>query len=178
MRWLARFAARLWFVFVLLPAIERELGAQAPPIAHHFAVPDTSGRIAPYLPLVGEYLPLEEYDRWWHEIAQCEQLALPNDYVRIRFFQVNAAHFYDQDRPSLFWKDGTLWVSWAIGQSYLDEGVIFMALPYRREERVVKHEMLHFLLFWNRVPPGKNLHPMPFYGVCGMSISYERPPKA
>jgi hypothetical protein len=177
-RWLERARAilRLAFPALLLICVTggAELKAQdSIRIEKHFAVPDTGSRISPMLPIVSEYLPNEDYDRWWHEIAECEGLSLPYFYSRVRFFQVNAVHFYDKDRPSLFWgDDGILYVNWAVGQSYILEGLIFVALPHRGEELVIKHEMLHFLLFWNGVPPAGDHHPMPFFGQCGMSITY------
>lgn len=146
-------------------------------VEHTIVVPDTNARISPMLPLTSEYYGGDEYDLWWHAIAACEGLWLPPDYVRVRFFQVNAAHFYDQDHPSLFWRDGVLMVHWAVAQTFPVEAAIFVALPFRHDWATVQHEMLHMLIHWNGIAPGRDLHPMPYFGRCGMSVVYD-PPKA
>jgi hypothetical protein len=178
-RFFMQLAFRLWFLAVALPAIEKELGAQTPPpqttFEHHIVVPDTSVKASPMLPIFSEYYQNAQYDQWWHAIARCEGLELPRDYVRVRFFQVNAAHFYDKDHPSLFWRNGLLMVHWAVAQTFPLEGAIFVALPFRDDWATVQHEMLHLLIYWNRIPEGKDLHPMPYYGRCGMTITYNGP---
>lgn len=154
------------------------LQAQAGDSRHvefHFAVPDTLARVSIVLPMVSEYLPPADYDRWWHEIAACEGLSLPPRYVRVRFFQVNAVHFYNRDQPYVS-RDpltGKALKGWSIGQSYLTLGIVFFALPHKDEELVVKHELLHFLLYWAAVPAGENGgHPKPYFQRCGMTSFY------
>lgn len=174
---------RLWLAFLIGALLAHlfaasDLHAQQAvgmSIEHTIVVPDTLARVSPLLPLSSEYLPGDDYDRWWHEIADCEGLRLPSDYGRVRFFQVNAVHFYDRDHPSLFWRDGVLMVRWAIGQSFPWEAVIFVALPYRLDRLVVEHEMLHMLISWNGIPPGEDLHPLPYYARCGMEVQYHAP---
>jgi hypothetical protein len=180
MKRLVSFIKWAWFVALIVSSLPDDCrGQDSVRIVHRFAVPDTLARVSVMLPIVSEYLMTEEYDRWWHEIAECEGLWLPIDYMRVRYFQVNAVHFYDKDHPSLFRGiDGVTYVNWAVGTSYLAEGAMFIALPNREEPYVVKHEMLHFLLYWNGIPPGKDQHPAPYYTQCGMSIVYQRqPPK-
>src|SRR4051812_28200723 len=82
-------------LFILAPPAARAQDSIR--ITHNFKVPDTSGRVSPMLPLVSEYLPNWDYERWWQEIADCEGLWLPPAHARIRFFQINAVHFYDRD---------------------------------------------------------------------------------
>jgi hypothetical protein len=146
-------------------------GAQT--VAHRFAVPDTAARMVSWLPAVSEYSPRPDYDRWWHEIADCEGLPLPPMYRYVTFVQINAPHFYDKDHPQLFWKDGVQYVYWAIAQSNLGEGLMFVSVLHRDEAYTIKHEMLHFILFWNGIKPGDDGHPMPYFSQCGMTVSYE-----
>lgn len=181
-RWAARARAILRLAFPVIVLILATGGASlnAQPdsvrITHRFVVPDSTIKISPMLPAVSEYPMSADYDRWWHEIAYCEGLWLPPDYARVRYFQVNAEHFYDKDHPQLFEKAGVVYVYWAVGTTFIYESLIFIALSHRDEELVIKHEMLHLLIFWNGVPTGRNGHPMPFYGRCGMSVIYHAPP--
>jgi hypothetical protein len=131
------------------------------------------GKVSPMHMRVSQYLPdTKIYERWWHEIAECQALPLPPQHTRIEWVHVNAIHFYDADRDH---PDSTGRIAWDIGKSYIPTGVIMIALPYKYDEEVIKHEMTHWLIFWSGAK-NKEDHPALFFsGRCGVWETYHGP---
>lgn len=122
-------------------------------------------------PMYGEmssYLSDSTYDRWWHEVAECEGLELPSFYVIVKWVQVNYPYFQLAGEPLPAGEA-------ALGRSFLKEWQIYIAIPYRFDEAVIKHEMTHFLLYWARIARGG--HPAKYFdGHCGFTATYITPP--
>lgn len=138
-----------------------------------FKIPEGANKVAEYLPWGGQYIPDEIYEKWWVEIAACEQLPLPPVHYLVRFYQINAIHFYDALRPSLGLDlFGNLVIRWAVGMSYPEDLEMYVALPSREVEIVLKHEMIHFLMFWAGEPGG---HPPERFETCGVTTIYNEP---
>lgn len=120
-------------------------------------------------PASSSYIPDKVYDRWWHEIAECEGLPLPPFYALVRWHQINASFFADSAGAAVEEKAGAN-ISWFAAVSYLNTWQTFVALPYRYVEEVIKHEMLHWLLRWHAaITQG---HPSPYFGRCGVYEKY------
>lgn len=113
-----------------------------------------------------EYPQPDLYEGWWHEIADCESLPLPPQHSQVRFFALSAREFWPLVSPG-----------WAIGYAMTPRGEILLAFPYIADPTTVKHEMLHFLLYWNHET--KETHPIDRFGVDGIGmcgvVPYRRP---
>lgn len=134
---------------------------------HDIEVPE-GPVINPMYPATSRYFLDPMYDRWWHEVAACEGLALPDVYQLVRYVQINYAYF---DLPA---DDPAPPGSGILGHSFVAEWQMFVAIPYRYDEEVVKHEMTHFLLYWARIAYGG--HPRQYFsGRCGFSERYVGP---
>jgi hypothetical protein len=121
---------------------------------------------------VSERYKAEIYEKWWREIANCQGLPLPGAYKHVRWYHINALFFADA-REALEADLAGRRIEWALGKSYTFEYQIFVALPYKFDEQVIKHEMLHFLLLWDGQPLSP-VHPKPYYARCGMAPEYQR----
>lgn len=108
-----------------------------------------------------EYPEPPEYERWWHEIADCEGLPLPPEHLNVRYFAVNGREFVIPD--IYYWVRGL--ANWAIGYSLPEKGEMYLAFPYLDEEYLFKHEAVHFLQFWAGEQAG---HPVSRIGVDGI----------
>lgn len=121
--------------------------------------------VNPIYPATSRYYLDSTYDRWWHEVADCEGVPLPDIYQLVRYVLINYAYF---DLPA---DDPAPPGSGILGHSFVAEWQMFIAIPYRYDPEVVKHEMMHFLLYWARRANGG--HPaMYFNGRCGFFASY------
>lgn len=171
----ARRAVLAFMIGALLGFLAATAGAQDVPkdIRTDLGAPP----VQPLLPLVSQYAAPVVYEQWWREIAACEQLPLPPEHFQVRFFAVNATRFVDLLRPQfgydIFVK--RIVVMWALASSYLDDGSIFVAMPYKLERAAIAHEMLHHLMRWAGEPAG---HPPARFerSDCGVSTVYRRPP--
>lgn len=89
----------------------------------------------------GLYEQLEPYRRWWQEIATCAGIPLPSARPdSVQFFYINAPDF----APTPTDKPGRM----VSGVTYAAREQIFMSVLQLRNEKLVKHEMLHQLLYW------------------------------
>lgn len=159
-RALARIALLAALAGLLLPR-----GAHAQ--EHDITVPD--GPVEnPMYPPTSTYSLDSTYDRWWHEVAECEGIELPTYYVLVRYVQINYAYFdLPADDPS---PPGQV----ILGHSFTHEWQMFIAIPYRFDPEIVMHEMAHFLLYWARIANGG--HPAKYFdGRCGFHQLYSRP---
>lgn len=131
---------------------------------HDLDVPDTAVSNPMYEATSRYYLDAT-YDRWWHEVAACQGIELPDSYVLVRYVQVNYAWF------NLTGKEAAAAGSAYAGYSFVREWQMFVAIPYRNDEEVVKHEMTHFLLYWAHIAYGG--HPAQYFsGRCGFTARY------
>jgi hypothetical protein len=90
---------------------------------------------------IGEYEALEPYHRWWKEVAACAGIPLPPAGPdSVRFFYINAPDFapIPTDKPDRMMS----------GVTYAAQQQIYMSVLDLRNEGLLKHEMLHQLLYW------------------------------
>lgn len=132
---------------------------------HDLVVPEQQ-LVNPMYPATSKYFNDSTYDRWWHEVADCEGLRLPSFYVIVRYVQVNYPYFELPEAPAV---PGSV----TVGYSFVREWQIYIAIPYRLDEEIVKHEMTHFLLYWARITP-RGGHPLRYFdGHCGFTETYK-----
>lgn len=138
----------------------------------HFRIATPRAKASPMYTRISRYLPdMKVYERWWREISECQGLPLPPEHVRLEWVHVNAIHFVDADRDTAD-SDGEIW--WALGKSYLATGVVMIALPYKYDEQVIKHEMTHWLIYWAGEKNREDHPPLHFDGSCGVYPAYKR----
>lgn len=95
----------------------------------------------PSLDWVGLYDQLPPYARWWKETAACAGIPLPPARPdSVLFYFVNAVDF----APSPTDKPGKM----VAGVTYAASEQIVLSVTRLRDEIIVKHEMLHQILFW------------------------------
>ena len=102
-------------------------------------------RPVPSLDLVGMFDQPQQYDSWWKKTAACADV--PEWVIRpdsVQFFFVNAVDFapVPTDKPDRMMKAVT----------YARSQQIFISILQVRNEQIVKHEMLHQILFWFNEP--------------------------
>ena len=90
---------------------------------------------------IGLFDPLEPYARWWKEASDCASIPLPP--LRpdsVQFYYVNAPDFapLPTDKPNRM----------VAGATYAASEEIFLSVKRLRDEKSVKHEMLHQILYW------------------------------
>jgi hypothetical protein len=85
----------LGFTIIVPLAASQTLHAQTkePPGVPYFKIEGDADKVAPAFNWWFELNPQPEYDRWWHEIAACEKLPLPDTYKKVRWFAINAKVF-------------------------------------------------------------------------------------
>lgn len=103
-----------------------------------------------------EYGQPKVYEQWWHEIADCEHIRLPESHTQVRFFEVNGAAFI----PT-----GALWYDDGVTYPRIDQ--IYLATPYVFSKEVVMHEMLHWII-WADGYRLFNDHPIEMFETCGI----------
>lgn len=132
-------------VFACIPSLQKECGAQKAPVLQ-LSRPDS----------IVQYSPPAIYAIWWQEIADCEGLdAHANLYHFVQFFEVRGTEFYPQGMSSV------------LGATFAKDAQIFIASPYIWDESLIKHEMLHALLWLNGFNFGP-WHPAEFFMQCGV----------
>lgn len=161
--------------FVVGAGVFLPRGASAQQQMIHFNIGTPRGMVSPMFARVSEYYPDPAvYEQWWREIAACQGLPLPPQHVLIAWVQVNAIHFVDADRDQ---PDSLGRYHWVIGKSYLELGIIMIAMPYLYTEEAIKHEMTHFLIYWSGEWTTSDHPRLHFDGRCGVYETYPgRPP--
>jgi hypothetical protein len=115
-------------------------GAQRPPIVTSVRHANTVKDV-PSLDWVGLYDQLEPYARWWKETATCAAVPLNGARVdSVQFYYINAADFLPTptDKPNRM----------VAAVTYAAREQIFLSVLHLRNEVVVKHEMMHQILYW------------------------------
>ena len=149
MKRLRAFLAWLGFLLLVLPCLPGACEAQKPAILV-LAWPEKA-EIFPYSqPAI--------YDDWWHEIADCEGLALPADYAKVQFFAVNDSAFVPAALPLLS----------VYAVTFAAEDQIFISEPLIWTAHLIKHEMMHWILKRNGFDFGP-WHPAEFFTRCGLA---------
>jgi hypothetical protein len=114
-------------------------------------------------PAMAEYFQPFIYESWWKEIGACEHLIVPIELAR-------AVHFVFVNSPTMVvdMDPGVL------GFTYAPALTIYVVLPLIYTETIIKHEMLHWLLYVNGVDQGKDWHIMPRFNSCGVTRFYHQ----
>lgn len=114
--------------------------AQRPPIVASVHHANTVKEI-PSLSWVGLYDQLAPYTRWWKETADCAGVPLHTARVdSVQFYYINAPDFLPAptNKPN----------SMVAAVTYASREQIYLSVLHLRNEIVVKHEMMHQILYW------------------------------
>lgn len=149
---------RLVFSFLLLA-----FPSYAQDSAQYTIHPTDTVRLSNSIGTYSEFTRPHAYDVWLKELVACEGLPMPpkEELDRIRFFAINSKSFYlGNDYTEL------------AGLTYNKLHLIFFAMPYVFTESIVKHEYLHFVLwytFGSKYDFGSgNTHPTEYFNRCGI----------
>lgn len=116
--------------------------------------------------MVSEYAALPIYYTWMKELAACEGLKLPpiEQFAKTRYIQVNADDFQINADHSVAYYAVTV-------PDSTGTGIMYISLAHYIDSRIVKHEDLHILLYYN-FPDGRythdpaKQHPSAYFGKC------------
>jgi hypothetical protein len=111
---------------------------------------------------VGLYEQLENYRGWWKETAACARVPLHSARVdSVQFYYVNAVDFLPTptDKPNAM----------VAAVSYAASEQIFLSVLHLKNEIVVKHEMMHQILYWWGEPDWNNDARVEFKR-CGLQV--------
>jgi hypothetical protein len=98
-------------------------------------------KVVESLDWIGRFDPFPSYREWWKEIAECAGLSLiGNRMDSVEFFFVNAVDFapVPTDKPQKM----------MVAVTYAASEQIYISIVKAKDERYVKHEMLHQILYW------------------------------
>ena len=90
---------------------------------------------------IGAYDQLPDYESWWQEAADCAHVLLAKSRSNsVQFYFVNAKDFapLPTDKPDRM----------VVGVTYAASEQIYVSVFSIRSERIIKHEMMHQLLYW------------------------------
>jgi hypothetical protein len=135
-----RFSYRLLALMVLAPAMTSAQRPSAMTSFRHAMIKEIQS-----LDWIGLYEQLAPYARWWKETADCAGIPLPESRPdSVQFYYVNAIEFapIPTDKPNRM----------VVGVTYAYTEQIFLAVVHARNEKIVKHEMMHQILYWWREP--------------------------
>lgn len=98
----------------------------------------------------------EIYHRWWKEIQKCTKLTATDEtFKKTKFVMIRTlTGFVINGKP-----DNNLFIGYTIPWS----NEILLAEPFTSSEKVVKHEMVHLLLWHNGKPAG---HDINYFDKC------------
>lgn len=154
-------------VIVLLSAKYQDSGAQA---VWGVRTQDTVA-IMPELPMIAEYPAPPVYTKWLHELERCAKVTFPDTLLsQITFIEVNANDFKIN-------ADGTHTAP-HLAVSVVNEGRTFISVAHMYNWRTVKHELLHYALYYMfgdkyyGGPYGD--HPPEYFDKCGLYSAEER----
>jgi hypothetical protein len=124
----------------LVLSVPAPSSAQRPPAIKSFRHANTLKEIQS-LDWIGLYEQLQPYARWWKETAACAGIPLPPSRIdSVQFYYVNAVAFapVPTDKPDRM----------VMGVTYATREQIVLSVLRVRNEIVVKHEMMHQILYW------------------------------
>jgi hypothetical protein len=109
------------------------------------------------LQLAAPYKTPHQFFRWWNEVAVCAGYTAPESKLdSIEFWHVNAESFLAEGMPA------------TTAYAYVKYNQIFVITAKMYDEKYIKHEMLHFILYWHR-PGYQGGHPIE-YEKCDLLI--------
>jgi hypothetical protein len=111
----------------------------------------------PEIPISGQYKPPHIYERWWIEISRCTGLPITKaSREAVKFKYVMADGIMFPNVPMVF-----------VGYAALWENVIYVTFDNVSNVKVVKHEMIHMLMWHNGLGAG---HPPKFFKRCKVDV--------
>lgn len=110
--------------------------------------------VIPGRPYLGEYKPPAIYNKWWEEIMRCSKLRAPKkDIQSMRWYWVYGRYGFAADKtPILYAGWSSIWTR----EIYIQERRLL-------DQKLVMHEMLHFLIWENAIPIGYDGHPALYF---------------
>lgn len=120
-------------------------------------VDTTAPKILTGQPYLIEFKQPEFFEQWWQQLASCEDINLPPEHAKTRFYLVNTADLrLKGDTTALY------------GVSSVEgDGVVILSLTAILMKGVVTHEMGHLLLDWKGIDVGP-YHIAEFFDRCGL----------
>jgi len=89
--------------------------------------------------LAEPYEKPDQYYEWWQEVAQCSGYEVTEaELDSIDFWHVNAPSFIAKGIPGF------------TGYAYVKLNEIYVIRALKNDKEVIKHEMLHFILWWRK----------------------------
>ena len=91
------------------------------------------------LQLAEPYETPEKYYAWWNDVIECSGYDVSEAALdSIEFWHVNRSSFIADGHPG------------HVGYAYVKENEIFVIRALKNDEVTIKHEMLHFILWWRK----------------------------
>lgn len=153
-------------VLILVSAKYREAPAQQ--MAWSVWTSDSVG-INPDYPMVARYATPPIYTEWLHELEKCAKVSMPDEVLKeIQFVEVNAPDFKMQEEGP--------WAKPSLSMSVVNYGLMFISIEQVYNQRTVKHELLHFALYFmfgSKYVKGES-HPPEYFDKCGLYSAEER----
>lgn len=151
-----------FLVLMLLLLMALPLRAQTRTWIHNPLVHTDSVQVIvlPDIPAVGQIVsPPDVYAKWWTEISQCTGLPIADSTkARIKYYWVSSAPFVIENTKTVT-GDWYQFLAW----SDIMEGRLYLTWNAVTDEHIVKHEMIHFLMFNNGKLGG---HPPEYFNKC------------
>lgn len=112
-------------------------------------------------PVVAEYKAPDIYEKWWQELQECEQMSISRPAQdRIHYYYVMGEYFHMDYFHT--YRDTSQIIGFA--NIWLDR--LYVIKDGVTREGLVKHEMLHFLMWHNGWQVG---HPRELFDKCGVT---------
>jgi hypothetical protein len=114
--------------------------------------------VVPYRGHIGQFETPEVYESWWQEIMACTNLHVTKhtrDKVKWMYVSYPFRLKGSEDIPELY-----------IGYTMSFKNQIWVVFDGISNSRLVKHEMLHFLMYHNGLTPG---HPEALFNKCNVN---------
>jgi hypothetical protein len=151
------------FLSLLVLIFGLPLAACAQQVPRLIAPPDTTVQIEPVRSIlvvnvidtvsVRPYNPPEIYAKWWQEIMQCTGLHINKKHREsVRWMYVRADGFVINGIPIVY-----------DGYSFVRDNQLMVVFFGVTNEKLVKHEMIHFLMYHNALKAG---HPDNLFVKC------------
>lgn len=113
---------------------------------------------------IGEYPAPRVYNKWLHELSACENLPIDEAKAAdIVYFVINSADFRVPATGKATY--------FALSNVHLD--FMIVSLPKLYEEPFIKHEYLHYLLYWKfgmKYQDVGHQHPVEYYTKCNVRL--------
>lgn len=129
-------------------------------------IPSDTIRLDPTLPMVSEFKQPKIYNRWLKTLTECEGVPMPpqEELDRLQFLVVNSELFKTDSASSLYYG----------GVAFSRHHLIILALPYINDSSVVKHELMHFVLWYDygdKYTHNPYMHSDEYFTKCSLKPS-------